>query len=843
MSVWGKDANGQLVAAHRLVSDELLGEGNGEQGPQGPQGATGAQGPQGNTGATGAQGPQGNTGATGAQGPQGNTGATGAQGPQGNTGATGAQGPQGNTGATGAQGPQGNTGATGAQGPQGNTGATGAQGPQGDTGATGAQGPQGETGATGAQGPQGNTGATGAQGPQGETGATGAQGPQGETGATGAQGPQGETGATGAQGPQGETGATGAQGPQGNTGATGAQGPQGETGATGAQGPQGETGATGAQGPQGNTGATGAQGPQGETGATGAQGPQGETGATGAQGPQGETGATGAQGPQGETGATGAQGPQGETGATGAQGPQGETGATGAQGPQGETGATGAQGPQGETGATGAQGPQGETGATGAQGPQGETGATGAQGPQGETGATGAQGPQGETGATGAQGPQGETGATGAQGPQGETGATGAQGPQGPQGPQGETGVFDPAATIVNVGPNVNSQFNELRTAARTSIVELVSVYGLSDLRDVTTVTGSGTVGTNNTEFILSTTANGTDSAVLETAERGRYQPGFSGESGIGVRLPSPPTGSQVVRWGLFDDENGAFFGQDATGIFIGIRRAGTDIDIIPQASWNVDPLDGTGPSGATLDLSEGNIFQIDFTWYGYGVISFSVVIPNPLTLAQEVITVNRYSPTGQTSFTDPNLPVRAEVENNGTASPLSLFVGGRQYSIIGEYDPVFRITSERRQVTATTTLTPVISFQRKAIFPAGSGRPNSVSVKLEGVDLLPTTDIYFQILLDPVINGTFVDFPTATTNIPSNETALLVNTTSTTLTGGQVVFQGLAASGAPGNNRVLVSAELLDFELPDDSIVTLAIATFTGTSSVISAFRVTEEW
>lgn len=125
VSVWGRDVSGQLVAAHRLVADELLGSGQGPQGVQGPQGT---QGPQGLTGNQGIQGPQGVTGTQGTQGP------AGVQGPQGATGAMGAQGPQGVTGAMGAQGPQG---VTGAQGPQG------FQGPQGTAGAQGEQGPQG----------------------------------------------------------------------------------------------------------------------------------------------------------------------------------------------------------------------------------------------------------------------------------------------------------------------------------------------------------------------------------------------------------------------------------------------------------------------------------------------------------------------------------------------------------------------------------------------------------------------------------------------------------------------------------------------------------------------------
>ncbi|WP_338706135.1 hypothetical protein [Paenibacillus amylolyticus] len=437
-------------------------------------------------------------------------------------------------------------------------------------------------------------------------------------------------------------------------------------------------------------------------------------------------------------------------------------------------------------------------------------------------------------GANEVTGPPGTTGATGAIGPTGTTGVTGAT---------GAPGTIEPNATIVGVGPNVSSQFNELRTNEKTPIIELTSVYGLSNLRDIVLTLGDATVGSNNTEFQLTTTISGSDIAILQSSERGRYESGLAGEIGIGVRLPAPPTGAQVVRWGAFDDQNGLFFGQSVVnGIFVAIRRAGVDT-IIPQASWNVDKLDGTGPSGATLSLSTGNIFQIVFTWYGYGVIEFRVVIPDPSTLAQEVIIVHRFSPNGQTSLADPNLPLRAEIFNNGTESELNLFVGGRQYSILGKYNPVFRVTSERRTVTATGSLTPILSFQRKTSFPPGSGRANSVSVKLESIDLITTDDIYYQIILGGTINGGFVNFPTATTNIPTSETALLINNTLTTIADGQVLLQGLVA-GVAGSVRISASASLLDFQLPDSEIVTLAVANLSGgTNPVTATFSLTEEW
>ncbi|WP_405169736.1 hypothetical protein MHI12_16245 [Paenibacillus sp. FSL H8-0280] len=397
---------------------------------------------------------------------------------------------------------------------------------------------------------------------------------------------------------------------------------------------------------------------------------------------------------------------------------------------------------------------------------------------------------------------------------------------------------------ISNIGPNISSQFDELIVSEKTPIVELTSAYGLSILRDSVTTTGDGTVTNDATEFNLSNTTNGTDSAILESVLRGRYEPGFAGEAGIGVRIPILPIGNQIGRWGFFDDQNGAFFGVNSTNVFVVIRRGGSDTTF-PQSSWNVDRLDGTGPSGVTLSLSKGNIFQIVFTWYGYGVIEFRVVIPNPATLAQEVFTVHRFSPTGQTSFIDPNLPLRAQIDNNGTAEAYTLFVGGRQYSIIGKYDPTFRVTSERRRVTnLTSTLTPVLSFTRKAIFPSGSARTNSVQVDLEEINIISSVDLSYQVLVGGTLDGAFINYPTATTIIPDSETALLVNNSSTTITGGEVVFQGVTGGGT-GGNRILASSELFDFTLPENQVVTLAVSNIGGAGSNIVdvVFSVAESW
>ena len=45
----------------------------------------------------------------------------------------------------------------------------------------------------------------------------------------------------------------------------------------------------------------------------------------------------------------------------------------------------------------------------------------------------------------------------------------------------------------------------------------------------------------------------------------------------------------------------------------------------IPQSQWNLDKLDGTGPSGMTLDITKMQMWFIDYSWYGAGTIRYGV--------------------------------------------------------------------------------------------------------------------------------------------------------------------------------------------------------------------------
>jgi len=45
----------------------------------------------------------------------------------------------------------------------------------------------------------------------------------------------------------------------------------------------------------------------------------------------------------------------------------------------------------------------------------------------------------------------------------------------------------------------------------------------------------------------------------------------------------------------------------------------------IPQSQWNIDKMDGTGPSGMVLDLAKMQMFYIDYSWYGAGYVRWGM--------------------------------------------------------------------------------------------------------------------------------------------------------------------------------------------------------------------------
>ena len=166
------------------------------------------------------------------------------------------------------------------------------------------------------------------------------------------------------------------------------------------------------------------------------------------------------------------------------------------------------------------------------------------------------------------------------------------------------------------------------------------------------------------------TTANGDVSAFTSNVYH-HYFPGISQLAVMTVACGDVGKAGLTRRWGYFDANNGFMFAQVNGVLRAQIRsdRSGsvTLIHDVPQSSWSVDKLDGTGPSGMTISATDDNIYWIDIQWLGAGRIRFGTYYQGQRVVAHEYYHEGN---GGQPHATSGSLPMCfAQSNTAGTAS------------------------------------------------------------------------------------------------------------------------------------------------------------------------------
>jgi len=90
----------------------------------------------------------------------------------------------------------------------------------------------------------------------------------------------------------------------------------------------------------------------------------------------------------------------------------------------------------------------------------------------------------------------------------------------------------------------------------------------------------------------------------------------------------------------------------------------------VPQSEFNIDRVDGTGPSGYVLDASKMQMLLIQYTWYGAGFVDFG--LRGPLG---NYIMCHRFQNNNvndEAYFRSGNLPVRYSANNEGPTAKLA---------------------------------------------------------------------------------------------------------------------------------------------------------------------------
>lgn len=253
----------------------------------------------------------------------------------------------------------------------------------------------------------------------------------------------------------------------------------------------------------------------------------------------------------------------------------------------------------------------------------------------------------------------------------------------------------------------------------------------------------------------------------------------------------SPSKTGLRQRVGYFGANNGVYFEQaNATkNMVIRSSSSGSLVEErIAQIDWNTDKLNGTGPSGLTLDTSATQIFWCDIEWLGVGTVRTGFVING------QFITCHTFNHANDPAFTttymgSATLPCRYEITNTGATSGASTM---KQIctTIISEggYNmPALTNTAGTDinvvRLTTAGTYYPIVSIR------LNSSYLNSI-VKVNQVDLLsPTVNYYRWVLLR---NATLTGATWAGTGSTNR---VDVDTAATAVSGGTPVQSGYASS------------------------------------------------
>jgi len=389
------------------------------------------------------------------------------------------------------------------------------------------------------------------------------------------------------------------------------------------------------------------------------------------------------------------------------------------------------------------------------------------------------------------------------------------------------------------------SLFGDLTTIRRRTVIDLTSSFGTSTLRDETDSTGSGTISQDpdpaTGEIVLSTGTTADSRIELTSAEYGRYVPGYSAQQGVGIRIPDLPTEGEA-KWGYFNGNDGFYWGYDGDQgeLFVAREKGGTEVTRVYRSNWNRGTIDTV--LDTDWDIQDGSIFQIDYSWYGYGIILFTIVSQTSNDLRntsprQESVVVHAINVSDETSVTDPNQPIRVEAENGATGEDYDVRVGGRQYSVFGDQP------SEQRDTAATIFSTTIADGAWTHIMSWRRDPDDDANARLNVDDIDFGIDQTVKLAL--VVNADVTGFTWGIPELVDPEETLLQYSPDGTFNGiggGTKGWEGSLQVPGTGNAQAAISPDI-DLQFGQNTVVSLVAQCDGGTGDATTTMRMLEDW
>jgi hypothetical protein len=398
--------------------------------------------------------------------------------------------------------------------------------------------------------------------------------------------------------------------------------------------------------------------------------------------------------------------------------------------------------------------------------------------------------------------------------------------------------------------PNLDA-FGRLRVSQPFTLLDSKNVYSKNtySFDEVLSGTATSTFSAYDSSIDLRTSAPG-DYVIRQTRTHFNYQPGKS-MLAMFTGLFAPEA-NVVKRVGLFQSLSAQPY-EPSDGIFLEVTGNGPVFRVVkeqgtyhthyaPQSAWNVDKMDGTGPSGININFNKTILFVIDYQWLAVGRIRFGFEVNGQLYYAHYDAHDNELTAP---YMTYPNQPARYEIRQTGLGSGLlrqictTVMTEGGQENVGKEYN------IEDGLVTAQDGVyTPLLGLKLN---------PSSYNLVhiIKQVDLVNTGNkpAHWALFINPTITGGSLSFSSA-----SNSTNMLYASGSGSLTVTEGVSGVKIAGGYAGAGQVGQSAPTGSQEIPsslarfgvgingDTDVIVLAAKGLGGSTTLYGSVNLLEK-
>jgi hypothetical protein len=386
--------------------------------------------------------------------------------------------------------------------------------------------------------------------------------------------------------------------------------------------------------------------------------------------------------------------------------------------------------------------------------------------------------------------------------------------------------------------PNIDA-FGRLRTSTPFTLFDSSHRFADNGLWSTATATG-GAATFNSAQGLvdLDVTAASGSEVVRETTKVFSYQPGKS-LLVLSTFVMSAAKTNLRQRVGYYGTNNGYYLELDNTTVSFVERSFVTGAVVntpVAQASWNVDKMDGSGPSGVTLDLTKSQILFMDLEWLGVGTVRIGFVIDGNFYVCHKFHHANILATT---YITTASLPLRYEITNTGATSGAStlkqicstvLSEGG--YELNGLQQAIGIPINTPRTLGTAGTFYPVISLRLKA------ARLDGIVI-LSAISAMPisTGNFNWQLVATGTTSGG-AGWVSAGTN-----SCVEYNITGTTFAGGRILVSGFFNATNQGSSQIdLLKEALFKFQLERNGLtstpfeLTLIVASDSGSDTLVAS-------